>query len=75
MAFDQQGAFSDAARWFAAYLAEAPAGSYARDAAGRLIEAHQRAGDAAAAAQAAERYLATYPKGPHADLARSILGR
>ena len=39
IAFDQKGAYGDAARWFEVYLREQPAGPVAREAAGRLIEA------------------------------------
>jgi transmembrane sensor len=72
MAFDQRGAFAEAAALFVAYLDEAPAGPFAREAAGRLIEARRRAGDAAGARQAAQRYLERYPDGPHAELARRL---
>ena len=73
LAFDVDGDYADAARWFRAYLAEAPAGSYACDASGRLIEALQRGGDRTGARAEARHYLATYPTGPHADLARGLL--
>jgi hypothetical protein len=62
-----------AVKWFSAYLAEEPSGVWAREAAGRLIEAHRASGDVVAARQAAKRYLAQYPTGPHADFARSVL--
>ncbi len=64
-----------AARWFDTYLREAPGGSLAREAAGRKMESHHAAGNGAAAEQAARAYLARYPKGPHAALARGIVGR
>jgi len=73
MAFDQRGAYGEAARWFATYLAEQPGGALAREAAGRLLEARQRAGDAAGARAAAEQYLKAYPKGPHAESASRLL--
>jgi transmembrane sensor len=73
LAFDRDGAFAGAARWFETYLTEAPAGPLAREAAGRLIEAHERAGDRMAARAAARRYLARWPDGPHAAKARSLL--
>jgi hypothetical protein len=63
----------EAARWFATYLREAPSGALAREAAGRLVESHHRAGNLGAAHQAAETYLQRYPDGPHATFARSIL--
>ena len=73
VAFDQSGAYAQAAEWFATSLREQPNGSLSREAAGRLIEAYQRAGNAQAARRAAQDYLARYPDGPHADVARSIV--
>lgn len=67
------GAPQAAATWLETYLRERPDGRFAREAAGRLIEAHVRAEDTPSAKAAAERYLARYPKGPHAALARSTL--
>jgi TolA-binding protein len=72
MAFDRDGAPVEAARWFRVYLAEAPGGSYAREARGRLVEALQRSGDREGARVAAVAYLAAHPEGPHAELARSL---
>ncbi len=65
----------EAAQWFEAYIREQPSGVLTREAAGRLIESYQRAGNASAAQQAATRYLAAYPDGPHAALARQMLAR
>jgi hypothetical protein len=62
----------EAKRWFGESLAEAPSGTLAREASGRLIEACQRAGDAAGAKDAAREYLRVYPTGPHARLAESV---
>jgi transmembrane sensor len=70
-AFD--GRPADAARWFATYLAEAPSGTFVREAAGRLIEAHVAAGNGEAAKRAAGDYLARFPEGQHAALARRVL--
>jgi len=64
-----------AATWFSTYLKEQPGGPLAREAAGRLIESHQRAGNAAAARAAARSYLNTYASGPHASFARKVLGQ
>jgi hypothetical protein len=72
IAYDGRG-YRDAARWFGTYLREEPSGSVAREAAGRLIEAEKAAGDVARARDAASAYLAKYPAGPHAGLARTIL--
>ena len=64
-----------AAQWFSTYLKEQPGGALAREALGRLIEAYQAAGDRISERAAAERYLKTYPDGPHATLAREALHR
>ena len=66
-------AAGDAAQWFETYLREEPQGLLAREAAGRLIESYRAAGNAPAAKGAASRYLARYPNGPHAALARQAL--
>ncbi len=58
------------AKWFSLYLKEAPDGPLAREALGRLLESQR--GQASAEATA-RRYLARYPDGPHAPLARSIV--
>jgi len=73
VAFDQLHTYAEAAQWFATSIREQPSGSLAREAAGRLIEALRSAGDDAGARRAAENYLARYPDGPHADLARSLV--
>ena len=66
-------AAGQAAEWFETYLREEPKGLLAREAAGRLIESYRAAGNATAAKGAASRYLARYPNGPHAALARQAL--
>jgi transmembrane sensor len=73
VSFDRGGADRAAATWFATSLREQPRGALAREAAGRLIEALQRAGDRGGASHAAKDYLSWYPDGPHAALARSLL--
>lgn len=73
MAFDQRGAYGEAAQWFSVYLAEQPGGALAQEALVRLLEAKERAGDAAGARAAAEQYLKAYPSGPHAARARRVL--
>jgi hypothetical protein len=70
IAADQQGG-GDAARWFQTYLAEEPRGAFAEQALGRLLELQK--GNPVAARATAERYLAQYPNGDHAALARSIV--
>lgn len=64
----------EAAAWFAAYLQDQPRGLLAREASGRLLESHVAAKDHAGAVRAASQYLATYPSGPHAAMARQVLG-
>jgi transmembrane sensor len=71
MAF-ARGAHRDAIPWFATYLRERPDGSIAREATGRLMESQHEAGQAAAAQATAGRYVARWPEGPDADLARSL---
>lgn len=63
----------EAAGWFEAYLTEQPAGPLAREASGRLLEADSLGHNEPAAREAAKRYLARYPDGPHAALARRTL--
>jgi TolA-binding protein len=72
LAHDQSSAYSSAATWFERYLSEEPHGALAREAAGRLVEARHRAGQADAARQAARHYLELYPDGPYAKLARAL---
>ncbi|NUP08906.1 MAG: tetratricopeptide repeat protein [Polyangiaceae bacterium] len=73
MAFDQRGAPSSAAVWFETYLREKPSGAFAREAMGRLLECYQKNGSNEAARTLAMQYVASYPKGPHAELARRIV--
>jgi transmembrane sensor len=73
MAFEQQADHDQAARWFASYLAEQPNGPLMGDAAGRLLEAHERRGDRLAARRAAQAYLRRFPDGPYAGKAGRIL--
>jgi FecR protein len=75
IAFDDESAYADAARWFDLYLTEHPAGPLAREASGRRMEALERAGDHPAAKRAAVRYIEDFPAGPHAEVARSIAAR
>ena len=64
---------SEASSWFDTYLGEQPSGPLAREAAGRLVEARASAGDERGAREVAARYIARYPDGPHAPLARRVL--
>ena len=74
LAFDHAHDYAKAVAWFSTYQSESPDGPLALDAAGRLIEAKQKAGDKAGAKEAASKYLARWPDGPRAALARSLLG-
>jgi hypothetical protein len=74
IAADQQGAPSQAVTWFQTYLREAPHGALAEEALGRLMQLQRRSNPVAAAA-VAKRYLARYPKGAYADLAKSLESR
>lgn len=65
---------AEAAGWFETYLVERPSAPLAREALGRLVEARIDEGNEEAARSAATRYLARYPDGPHATLARRVLG-
>lgn len=73
VAFDQRHNYAKAAQWFETSLREQPNGPLAREAAGRRLEALRNAGDAAGAKRAAADYLAAYPGGPHAAVARQII--
>ncbi|MBL9026851.1 MAG: FecR domain-containing protein [Myxococcales bacterium] len=73
MAFDGRGAWAEAEKWFASYLAERPGGSLAPEALGRSMECAKNRGDSARAKDLAARYLERYPKGAHASLAAGLL--
>jgi ferric-dicitrate binding protein FerR (iron transport regulator) len=75
LAFDVQHDYARAGDWFARYLAEHPRGPLAAEAAGRLLESFQRAGDERRATEAATSYLRAYPTGAQASLARRVLAR
>ncbi|MEZ4223792.1 MAG: FecR domain-containing protein [Polyangiaceae bacterium] len=63
---------AEAERWLETYLRERPGGALAQEALGRLLETQYRRGGKTAAQGSAVRYLASYPNGAHAELARSI---
>lgn len=64
---------SDATRWFRVYLDEAPDGPLAEAALGRLLEAELGTTGMESARATAAKYLARYPTGPRADVARRTL--
>ena len=72
-AADQQGNSAEGVRWFEIYLNEEPSGALAEQALGRIMALTKK--DSATARSAAERYIARYPSGSYAGLARSILDR
>ncbi|WP_437301725.1 FecR domain-containing protein [Sorangium sp. So ce388] len=71
LAADQLGDPGDALAWFDTYLREAPGGALREQALGRSLELEQRR-DREVARRAARRYLAEYPNGAYAPLARSL---
>ncbi len=73
IAFDQLGDYAQAAGWFKTYLSENPTSGLRREALGRLMEAQHRSGSQSEASGAARRYLAEYPSGPGAPLARQLI--
>jgi transmembrane sensor len=73
-AFDGKGAYAEASQWFRTYLREQPGGGFSREATGRLLEIDHLQGNAQGARTLARQYLQVWPSGPHAPLARAILG-
>ncbi|MBX7079791.1 MAG: FecR family protein [Nannocystaceae bacterium] len=73
LAADHQRDPAAAATWLSTYLDEAPRGSFAKLARGRLVAALRDAGRRAEARDAARVYLDSYPDGPHAKLAQALL--
>ncbi len=73
IAFDQLGDYAQAAAWFKTYLSENPTAGLRREALGRLMEAQHRSGSQSEASRTARRYLAEYPSGPGASLARQLI--
>lgn len=68
------GRAREAALAFAEAERIAPRGALAEDAAARVAEAWQKAGDSQRAAQAARRYQQTYPGGRYTALMRGLVG-
>lgn len=68
---DQLSAPGEAVGWFELYLSEQPSGPLAEQALGRVVELSRSSKKKGRAA--AERYLAAYPNGAYAALARSIV--
>lgn len=70
----ERGSLAKAAVYFEQYLDERPTGSLVEDALGRLMDSYEALGRSDDAKATAERYLARFPKGPHAGTAQKILG-
>ncbi len=71
IAADQLHSPGEAVNWFETYLQESAGGALAEQALGRIMEMRKR--DPGAAKLTAQRYLARYPSGAYAALARSLL--
>jgi ferric-dicitrate binding protein FerR (iron transport regulator)/TolA-binding protein len=71
---DATGDTRDALFWYGRYLEESEHGTYAPEALGRKMAAHERLGEAVNARRTAEAYLETYSRGAFANRARKILG-
>ena len=74
MSFEGRHDYRDAASWLSRYLRDHPTGPLAAEAAGRLLEAWDLAGETAKAREAARSYLRDHPTGPHRGLARRLAG-
>lgn len=66
------GKYARAAQWFKLCINDNRAGTMTREAAGRLIESLDKAGNRSGAVAAARQYLSVFPTGPHARLAKKI---
>jgi ferric-dicitrate binding protein FerR (iron transport regulator) len=74
MSFEARHDYRDAAAWLSRYLRDHPNGTLATEAAGRLLEAWDLAGETTRARDAARSYLRDHPTGPHRALARRLAG-
>lgn len=74
MSFEARHDYRDAASWLSRYLRDHPNGPLATEAAGRLLEAWDLAGETSRAREAARNYLRDHPTGPHRALARRLAG-
>ena len=72
---DRNGDSPRAAKWFDICYRENRQGVMAREAAGRLIEALDKAKEPTRAKQAAQEYMNRFPRGPHKKLAQKILSQ
>ena len=74
MSFETRHDYRDAASWLSRYLHDHPSGALATEAAGRLLESWDLAGETTRARDAARSYLRDHPTGPHRALARRLAG-
>ena len=73
IALEQYNDPAKAAKWFRTCYQENQNGTMAREAAGRLMEALDRAGNKSAARDVATSYVSRFPGGPHTKLAQKLL--
>jgi hypothetical protein len=71
---DHDRALEGALTWYDTYLSEAPAGHFAAEASGRKMVVVSKLSGRVAARVVASDYLKRFPSGPHAALARDLLG-
>lgn len=74
LAFDQQHDYAAAGDYFESYVNHFSKGPLVHEAFGLLLESRVKAGDNAAAREAAARYLDLFPHGPYAAQASKIVG-
>ncbi|HEY6724582.1 MAG TPA: FecR domain-containing protein [Polyangiaceae bacterium] len=75
VAADQQQAPAEGAHWFSIYLDELPAGPFAAEALGRLLDCQIKAGQRTRAYTTARRYLEHHPAGSYSGVARQVLAK
>ncbi|MCP4603684.1 MAG: hypothetical protein GY847_24730 [Proteobacteria bacterium] len=73
MAFDIAKDYTVAEMWFDTYLAESHGNGPIREVRGRLLECSVRLNRNKRATEEAIKYLAQYPDGPHAAIAKDVL--
>jgi hypothetical protein len=74
IADDHELSPASAMPWYDTYLAEAPHGHFAAEAFGRRMVAVSKQSGRSAARETAAEYLKRFPTGPHASVARELLG-
>ncbi len=75
IADDQELSPGSAIPWYDTYLSEAPHGHFAAEAFGRKMVAVSKQSGRSGARDLAADYLKRYPSGPHATVARELLGQ